>query len=233
MSKTTLICLLVLTMFTASCGTADPTVASSQTSPASPSAPQSSASSTSLVLPNTAYSQNIRFEQFSLEEGLSQSVANVVLQDRMGFLWVGTEDGLNRYDGYSFKVYKPDADDPFSLSDRWITSLAEDSEGLLWVGTRLGGLNRYDSVTGRFTHFVANEMDPASLGLNKILSLLLDETGMWVGTEDGLDFYDYESGVFTHYRATKNNTNSLSSNSITALFKDASGMLWVGTSNAG
>src|SRR5262245_57820368 len=105
MSRTTLICLLLLTVFTASCGTADPTVASLPASSASPSAPQNGASTTSLLLPNTAYSQNIRFEQFSLEEGLSQSVANVVLQDRMGFLWVGTEDGLNRYDGYGFKVY--------------------------------------------------------------------------------------------------------------------------------
>jgi ligand-binding sensor domain-containing protein/signal transduction histidine kinase len=233
MSKTTLISLLVLTLFTVSCGTEDPTVAPPAASSLAASAPQSGASSTILLLPNTAYSQNIRFEQFSLEEGLSQSVANVVLQDRMGFLWVGTEDGLNRYDGYSFKVYKPDADDPFSLSDRWITSLAEDTQGFLWVGTRLGGLNRYDPVAGQFTHFVHNETDPASLGSNKISSLLPDEAGLWVGTEEGLDFYDYESGIFTHYRATKDNTNSLSSNSITTLFKDASGILWVGTSNAG
>jgi ligand-binding sensor domain-containing protein/signal transduction histidine kinase len=233
MNKVLSICLFLLALLTASCGTLNPTLASESPSSVSQVDPQPGASTTDPVLPNTSYSQNIRFEQFSLEEGLSQSVVNVVLQDRQGFLWIGTEDGLNRYDGYGFKVYKPVDDDPSSLNDRWITALAEDPQGYLWVGTRLGGLNRYDPVAGTFTHFVHNETDPKSISDNKISSLLPDENGLWVGTENGLDFYDYETGVFAHYRASTGNTNSLSSNSITMVLKDSGGLLWIGTSNAG
>jgi ligand-binding sensor domain-containing protein/signal transduction histidine kinase len=233
MSKTLLTRLLFLALLTTSCRTVDPTLAPGTPSLASSTDPQTGAPSTSLALPNTPYSQNIRFEQFSLEEGLSQSVVNVVLQDRKGFLWVGTEDGLNRYDGYSFKVYKPDADDPFSLSDRWITSLAEDPQGNLWIGTRLGGLNLYDPKSGKITRLTTDEVGAQSNASNKISVLLPDEQGMWIGSEGGLDFYNYESGAFTHFRTSTSNPNSLRSNSITTLFKNSDDRLWIGTSNAG
>ena len=232
MRKYLIIATFLFTLLTSSCGTTTSTPAPDSPSPASFPAPQTGASPSGTFLPNTSYSQNIRFEQLSLEEGLSQSVVNVILQDRMGFLWIGTEDGLNRYDGYNFKVYKPDADDPNSLSDRWITSLSEDAEGYLWVGTRLGGLNRYDPVTGKFTRFTHDESDLKSLGNNQISALLPDENGMWIGTEYGLDYVDYETKTFTHYRSTEGPT-TLSSNLITTIFKDSSGTLWVGTLNAG
>jgi hypothetical protein len=83
-----------------------------------------------------------RFEHVSIEEGLSESVVNCILQDSKGFMWFGTQDGLNRYDGYTFVIYRPDLDDPNSLSDRWITTLHEDTHGNLWIGTRNGGLNK-------------------------------------------------------------------------------------------
>ena len=233
MLRTILIPAFLLILLTASCGTANPTDAPISPAPDSASAPLAGTLPTSARPPNTSYSKNIRFEQLSLEEGLSQSVVNVLLQDRMGILWIGTEDGLNRYDGYGFKVFKPDADNPSSISDRWITSLAEDPSGYLWVGTRLGGINRYEAATGNFTRFVNDESQPRGLGSNMISALLADENGMWIGTEDGLDFYDYKAGVFIHYRAIVGNLNSLSSNSISALYKDSAGILWIGTSNAG
>ncbi|MFN8412222.1 MAG: two-component regulator propeller domain-containing protein [Anaerolineales bacterium] len=202
-------------------------------SPASLTLPQPGTIPNSSYYAQTPYSQNIRFEQFSLEEGLSQSVVNVVLQDRMGFLWVGTEDGLNRYDGYSFKVFKPNEDDPNSLSDRWITSMVEDNEGYLWVGTRVGGISRYNPVTGKFTRYLHDESNPLSIISNKISSLLMDINGIWIGTENGLDFYDYETKIFTHFRTSAENPNSLRSNSITTLFKDKDGVIWIGTANSG
>jgi len=232
MRKHLIIATFFITLLTNSCGTTTPAPASEPPSPASFPTPQTGASPIRTFLPNTSYSQNIRFEHISLEDGLSQSVVNVILQDRTGFLWIGTEDGLNRYDGYGFKVFKPDADDPTSLSDRWITSLAEDNEGYLWVGTRLGGLNRYDPVTGKFTRYRRDETNPASLGNNQISTLLPDEKGLWIGTEFGLDYLDYETKTFTHFRSTESAT-TLSSNLITAIFKDSSGTLWVGTLNAG
>jgi ligand-binding sensor domain-containing protein/signal transduction histidine kinase len=233
MRNTFLIWIFFLALFTNSCGKTTPAPSPDTPSSAPLTGAQPSSPPGSPFLPNTSYSQNIRFEQFSLEEGLSQSVVNVISQDRMGFLWVGTEDGLNRYNGYSFKVYKPDAENPFSLSDRWITSLAEDPQGYLWVGTRLGGLNRYDPSSGKFARFIHDDKDPQSIGNNKISSLLADKNGLWVGTENGLDFYNYGTGLFTHYRASADNPTSLSSNSITAIFKDSKGTLWIGTFNAG
>src|SRR5215216_2755806 len=89
----------------------------------------------------------LRFDHINIEQGLSQSSVQIILQDRRGFLWFGTQDGLNRYDGYEFKVYKPDPDDANSLSDRWITSIVEDKHGYLWIATRFGGVNRYDPRT--------------------------------------------------------------------------------------
>ncbi len=232
MRKQLIIATFLFTLLTNSCRAATPTPTSEPPSPASFPETQTGTATSSTFLPNISYSQNIRFEQLSLEEGLSQSVVNVILQDRMGFLWIGTEDGLNRYDGYNFKVYKPDADDPNSLSDRWITSLVEDKEGYLWVGTRLGGLNRYDPVTGKFTRFIHDESNSKGLGNNQISALLTDEKGMWIGTEYGLDYLEYETNTFTHYRSTESPA-TLSSNLVTTIFKDSSGTLWVGTSNAG
>ena len=233
MRKQLIIAAFLFTLSTNSCATANPTPAPDSISLASFPGPQSGSSPARPFQPNTSYSQNIRFEQLSLDDGLSQSSVNVILQDRQGFLWVGTEDGLNRYDGYNFKVYKPDSDNPDSLSDRWITSLAEDAQGYLWVGTRLGGLNRYDPQTGKFAHFLYNQADNEGIANNQISSLLPDENGMWVGTEYGLDFLDYQTGKFIHHRVNPNSPDSLSSNSITAVFKDRSGTLFVGTSNSG
>src|SRR4029434_9683443 len=85
----------------------------------------------------------LRFDHINIEQGLSQSSVHLILQDSRGFLWFGTQDGLNRYDGYEFKVYKPDPDDANSLSDRWITSIVEDNQGYLWIATRLGGVQRH------------------------------------------------------------------------------------------
>src|SRR5512138_394244 len=96
----------------------------------------------------------LRFDRISIEQGLSQSSVFVIFQDSRGFLWFGTEDGLNRYDGYIFKVFKPDPDVSTSLSDRWITSIVEDQQGYLWIATHQGGLNRYDPRTEEFSRYV-------------------------------------------------------------------------------
>ena len=95
----------------------------------------------------------VRFEQISITEGLSESVVRAVLQDRDGFLWFATDDGLNRFDGYDFVVYKNDPEDPGSLSHSQISRLLEDRQGRLWVGTFSAGLNRFDRETGRFTRY--------------------------------------------------------------------------------
>jgi ligand-binding sensor domain-containing protein len=145
--------------------------------------------------------QTLRFEHIGIEDGLSQSTVTSILQDRKGFLWFGTEDGLNRYDGYSFTVFKPDASDPTSLSDRWIQTLYEDRHGNIWVGTRLGGLNRFNPNNGQFTRYQHDPDDPDSLSSNKVNAIFEDAAGIiWVGTEAGLDWLEPSTGYITHIR---------------------------------
>jgi len=184
--------------------------------------------------PLPGMNSTLRFEHLGLEDGLSQSVVHAVLQDQFGFLWIGTEDGLNHYDGYKFKTFRPNPDDPNSISDRWITSLYEDSQGYLWIGTRLGGLNRYDPTTGQFTFFFHDPENPNSLSSNRVNTILEDSHGyLWVGTNVGLDQLDRETGRFKHFRIDTDFSTRLTSNNISVLFEDSRGILWVGTSDGG
>ena len=174
----------------------------------------------------------LRFDHISIEQGLSQSAVLVIFQDSRGFLWFGTQDGLNRYDGYNFKIYKPDPDVPSSLSDRAITSIVEDKDGYLWIGTQLGGLNRYDPSTEKFVHYLHDDSNPTSLGDNHINVLYLDKTNnLWIGTTDGLDLFDLQRKTFKHYVYSPNQQEGISGKNITALYQDSRGRFWVGTAN--
>ena len=113
----------------------------------------------------------MRFEQLRTQDGLSQNFVNCILQDSTGFLWVGTQAGLNRYDGYGFKVYSHDPADPASLAHDWIIALAEDPVGDLWIGTEGGGLARWRQSTGTFTGYRPDLDDPASLSGSRVATL--------------------------------------------------------------
>ena len=177
-------------------------------------------------LQSSRYNPSIRFERIGIEQGLSQNSVNVILQDSQGFLWFGTQDGLNRYDGYTFTIYRPDVDDPSALSDRWVTALAEDSSGNLWVGTRQGGLNRFDPRSGSFTTFRRDPSQGSSLSDNRVTALLFDSRGaLWIGTMGGLDRFDPSDDTFMHLATA----DGLASNRITALYEDINHALWVGT----
>ena len=97
--------------------------------------------------------QQFRFKRLSVREGLSQSTVNTITQDSSGFLWFGTQDGLNRYDGYSFRVYSSDPSDTSSLSSNYVWKLLAGRHGDLWVGTYSGGLDRFIPSTGEFRHY--------------------------------------------------------------------------------
>jgi ligand-binding sensor domain-containing protein/signal transduction histidine kinase len=184
--------------------------------------------------PVPGVNSTIRFEHLGLADGLSQSVIHTILQDRFGFMWIGTEDGLNRYDGYEFKIYRPDPENPESISDRWITALAEDEQGYIWIGTRLGGLNRYDPNTDTFTHYLNNPEDLHSLSNNHINTILKDSKGhLWIGTEYGLNRFDKRTGSFQNYLHDPDNNNTISGNNITSIYEDSQGSLWIGTENGG
>jgi signal transduction histidine kinase/ligand-binding sensor domain-containing protein len=177
--------------------------------------------------PNTP----LRFDYLNIEHGLSQSVGEAIYQDSLGYLWIGTQDGLNRYDGYHFTIFRPDIDEPYSLTDRYILTLTGDADGNLWIGTMNGGLNRYDRQTGRFTHYMNDPADPTSLGDNCITSLHLASTGLlWVGTNGGLDVLDPQTGKFVaNYRNNPDDPASLLTNTINNLIEDSDGLVWIGT----
>lgn len=172
----------------------------------------------------------IRFETLNVEEGLSQSVVHAIAQDHQGFIWFGTQDGLNRYDGHNFKVYKPEPGNPSSLSDGWVTALLVDTDGFLWIGTRQGGLNRYDPRTGIFTRYINNPTDSSSLSDNQVIVLYQSREGiLWAGTANGLNRYEPSSASFTRYMNNPLNPASLSQNVITSIFQDSRNGLWIGT----
>ncbi len=187
-----------------------------------------------LPSPSPAADANLRFTRFNLEDGLSQSAIRDIVQDKAGFLWFGTEDGLNRYDGFTFKNYRQNRDDPDSLSSGNINSLWADREGGLWIGTRGGGVNRFDPWTEKFTRYVSRPGDPAGLSSDDVTAVMEDGRGrIWVGTQEGLNRLDPKTGRCVRYRSEPGNPGSLSDNFITALAEDRSGRLWVGTRNGG
>lgn len=181
-------------------------------------------------------SNNLSFRRISVEQGLSQSTPYVILQDRTGFLWIGTSDGLNRYDGYTFRVYRHIPSDSTSLSDNFVQALCEDAQGNLWVGTRDGGLNKLDARTGRFTTYKYNPANPHSISSNYISSIALGAQGeLWIGTEGGgVTRFDPASGSTTVFQHNPNKPlHSLSSNLVLAICVDHAGNVWLGTGDAG
>jgi ligand-binding sensor domain-containing protein/signal transduction histidine kinase len=176
----------------------------------------------------------LRFDRIGIEQGLSQSSVHVAFQDSRGFMWFGTQDGLNRYDGYTFKTFKPDPDAVTSLSDRWITSIVEDQDGYLWVATRQGGLNRYDPHTEDFKRYMHDDLNSRSLNDNHINELYLDREGrLWVGTQKGLDLLDPTTDLFTHYVYEPSQQEGITGKSITAILQDSRGNMWIGTHAGG
>ncbi|RPJ25395.1 MAG: PAS domain S-box protein [Chloroflexi bacterium] len=179
---------------------------------------------------NTVPGSIIRFEHLSIEDGLSQNAGLAIFQDSKGYLWIGTQDGLNRYDGYSFKIYKHDPDDPNSISHNSILALEEDTDGYLWIGTWGGGLNRFDPAAETFSHYRNDPDEPSSLSNDTVTSIKQDSSGvLWVGTLGGLNRYNPLSNKFDHFKNDANDPDSLSSDAISVIFEDSHNQLWIGT----
>ena len=188
---------------------------------------------------NFDFYSHISFNRLSINDGLSQNLVSTIHQDKLGFIWIGTMDGLNMYDGYSFRIYKHNPFDPTSLSDNFIKAIFCDSRGRLWVGTHTGGLNLYDRDNDRFIRFMHNPQDENTIGANFILSIIDDKYGnIWVGTSGGglnrISFSndelipsieDIKIARFTN----EDDDKSINSHGVTSLFIDKNDILWIGT----
>lgn len=175
----------------------------------------------------------IEFDRISIDQGLSQSTIFTILQDHKGFMWFGTEDGLNRFDGYEFKVFNSNNDIDGSLSNNRVIAMLEDNNQNLWIGTIGGGLNRFDYATETFTVFRNDPLDSNSLASDRIMSLFENPDGkIWVGTADGgVNLFDPATGKFTVFMNTPQTPNLLPDNVIRSILVDSSGELWLGTNN--
>jgi len=188
--------------------------------------PSSAAGSDHVIRLPIVEGQRIRFTHLGTEQGLSQSRVDHMLQDRRGFIWIGTLNGLNRYDGYRFKAYKPVPDNPNSLGGLRVFAVFEDRAGILWIGVDQE-LDRFDPVTETFTRFRADPDNPNSPS-GYLEHMTQDRDGtLWLATRNGLDRLDPASGRFTHYRNDPRDPNSLTSNDVRFLLEDRHGTLWI------
>jgi ligand-binding sensor domain-containing protein/signal transduction histidine kinase len=180
-------------------------------------------------LPDRASPPKPSFSHLSAADGLSDGDVRAITQDNQGFMWFGTWlGGLNRYDGYTFKVYRHDGKDERSLACDTIRALFVDRAGVLWVGTS-EGLDRYDRDTDSFVHYRHRADDPNSLPGYEVRSLSEDASGtLWVATSGGVSRFDRTSGRFFTFRPNPNDRSAFGDDDILSACLDATtGLLWV------
>ena len=183
-------------------------------------------------LPDPLQSSYLRFSRLTTKEGLSSNQTYHVAQDRYGFIWFASADGLNRFDGSDHKVYRHNPEDPSSISSNIVRAMIVDRNGDPWLGTYGGGLNHYDQEMDVFNRYQNSPDDPNSLSSNLIRSVYEDRNGaIWVGTAKGLNRLDRKSGRFTYFQHDPEDSNSLSHNLVWSIHQDSAGTMWVGTQN--
>lgn len=170
---------------------------------------------------------NINFEHISTNDGLSQSDINCIYQDKEGFMWFGTFDGLNKYDGYTFKNYLPKTNDETSISSNIVFTITGDNNGALWIGTTGGGLNRFDKKTEKFTRYKYDTTIEGGIDSDVVRKVFVDSKNrLWVGTDKGLNVVNLSQNIqnynFEHVLSERDL-------SIKAIYEDLKGNIWIST----
>jgi ligand-binding sensor domain-containing protein len=175
----------------------------------------------------------MHFDQLTINEGLSHNTVFCLLQDEYGYIWMGTQNGLNKYDGYSFKIYRSGSEAPYNegFKGKIITALFEDSGGNLWVGTRKNGVNFKSNLSDRFKNLSSEEAFNLVAGY-EITSFYEDKSGkIWISSiGGGLLRYDPKSKTSRHF--TQENSG-LPNNITFDVAEDKFGNIWIGTSGLG
>jgi diguanylate cyclase (GGDEF)-like protein len=171
----------------------------------------------------------ISFRRVAIPDDIPVHLCTALAQDRDGFLWIGTQAGLVRYDGYSFRVYRSDPENSRSLGDSYVRTLFAASDGRLWVGTFSGGLSVYDPASDSFVRYRHDPEDPGSLSHDRVEAVAEDRLGrLWIGTDEGLDRLDPRSGRIQRFRHAAGDPSSLADDRVRALLVDRAGQVWVG-----
>lgn len=192
------------------------------------------ASLVGILQPALAQQRKIPFDRLTVEDGLPHRAVNAIAQDNTGFMWFGTQDGLARYDGNRFTIFRNDGSSVDSISNNWVWTLLKDSHGRLWIGTNEGGLNLWIPKTRSFLRYLNDETDGTSISNNRVRSLMEDRAGrIWVGTESGLNAFDPTTQTFERYLNDPSNPASLGHNQVRSIYQDPEGMIWIGTYGGG
>jgi len=179
------------------------------------------------TLVNPGFCQQYFFSDYSIEKGLSQSVVNCLFQDSEGYIWIGTQNGLNKFNGYNFEIYTPDPSDTNSISNNWIYCIDEDNQGNLWVGTK-NGLNRFIRKEKRFERIHDPRMIPNIL-TGPIYDVLVSRDGnIVINTPPVLTIYNPGKKEFKRFPANLEYDGAVKDNTM-PLLEDASGLIWIGS----
>lgn len=182
-----------------------------------------------VVFAGTGINNNgrVNFKRITVEDGLSQTTVEYIYQDSDGYMWIGTDNGLNKYDGNNFEVYKHNGKDKNSISGDIIVGIIEDSNGYLWIGTTTG-LNRLNRKTGEFKNYLADG-NLGSISNGNICEIMIDSKNrMWVATADGINIYDDNSDTFNRVLYSKPN-DVLTSQTIYSIVEGEEGTYWIAT----
>jgi serine phosphatase RsbU (regulator of sigma subunit)/ligand-binding sensor domain-containing protein len=177
-----------------------------------------------------AQKKPVKFNRLTSSDGLSQNRVSAIVQDHDGFIWIGTEDGLNKYDGYNFEIFKRNPGDSLSLNDNQALAMHVAKDGTLWIGGSLTGLSKYNSATKTFTRYNNDHSNPNSLAEDIIISFSEDTKGnLWIVTQNkGFDYMIVNEGKFIHMANMLPPDYKIPEDGIYFIHQDKQNNLWIG-----
>jgi signal transduction histidine kinase/ligand-binding sensor domain-containing protein/ActR/RegA family two-component response regulator len=183
---------------------------------------------------SASYSQQVKINLSTINSSnpISQNTIQAIFKDSYGFMWFGTQDGLNKYNGYEMQVFKHVRNDPNSIPANSVVAISEDASQNLWIGTRINGVSKYDRKCRKFYNFRHKPSDPSSLSSNDITVILRDRfDNIWIGTNSGLNLFNSNKKGFKRFFSNLKDPHTLSDSEITSIYQDHAGDLWIGTAN--
>jgi ligand-binding sensor domain-containing protein len=180
---------------------------------------------------NPFLNNELKFERLTVENGLSSNYVRTLLQDRKGFMWFATQEGLQKFDGYTTTLYQNDPNDSNSLSHNNVSFVYEDKAGLLWVSTAEGGVNKFDPQLGKWQRYLHDPKNPNSPAKGGVHAFFEDQYGIiWIGAwGGGLTRLDPKTDQFTRYTSNPKDPGSLKGDYIASIIEDRAGKFWVAT----